>query len=448
MGTKLESSKPVRASASEAAVKAAPGKAEAAEGAKAGASGGTEAVEAARAPAGGVLEAESRYARAGQPAAAGSEAARTSGTKRLAKDDFQKKAQEARSHKLRRGETLTKVARQHGVTLAELREANPQISRQDESRLPVGAEIRLPGGAAGAEADVRRGAAGPAGKAAAAHETRAPADGRAYTPRELDRLTGRPDSYTPLDDWVNVTARREGTFTDAKDVGDGAGLSAGIKQWQQRAGTLGKLMQTYRDVAAREGKLDDFHRTFGGKENAEQLLQMLNNKSEATRMSVDPASIAPMFAEAAKLDVFKLAQIEQARAETRQSMQAVLSHHPYAKDGAVSAQSMAQSLAIHNIGPRLLGKTYRTTIDAVFEELKSKNPEIGKRFASQEATADQKREVVAANVSEREFNEKLVSVAPKVLYNAANYEKFHKGLEIRLRKNLDSFPPDQTVRLG
>jgi LysM repeat protein len=54
---------------------------------------------------------------------------------------------EVQVHRLQRGETLSKVAQHHGVSLDALRKANPELAGKDERKLPVGLELRLPAGA-------------------------------------------------------------------------------------------------------------------------------------------------------------------------------------------------------------------------------------------------------------------------------------------------------------
>ena len=122
-----------------------------------------------------------------------------------------------------------------------------------------------------------------------------------YTPADIKRLFGDSSSYGEADYWVNVIAFREGKLSDAADVGDRAGLSVGIFQWTQKSGRLGELMQKYKDVAANDGKLEEFYKVFGGKEKAENLLAKLNNPSQAG--SVPLSEIKPLFTEAARHDV-------------------------------------------------------------------------------------------------------------------------------------------------
>ena len=56
-------------------------------------------------------------------------------------------ASAAKTHKLASGETLSKVAKQHGVSLDALRKANPQLKGMDDKKLPVGFQLNIPPGA-------------------------------------------------------------------------------------------------------------------------------------------------------------------------------------------------------------------------------------------------------------------------------------------------------------
>lgn len=69
-----------------------------------------------------------------------------------------------KTHTVRAGDTLWQLAKQHGVSLAELQKANPQVG--DARALKIGSELRIPNAAPAA-------AAAPA--APAATQTRAPA---------------------------------------------------------------------------------------------------------------------------------------------------------------------------------------------------------------------------------------------------------------------------------
>ena len=267
-----------------------------------------------------------------------------------------------------------------------------------------------------------------------------------YPPRykadDIRRLYGQNGSYTRLDDWVNVVARGEGAFNEAAILRDGAGLSVGIGQWTQNSRRLGELMQRYRDVAERDGRLDEFHQVFGGRENAENLLQTLRTNPRG----ITSASIQSMFAEAGRRDVFQRAQIELAREEVATSVREIAQDHPYSREGTVSAQSMATALIVNNIGPHRRGRVYQQTINELYDELASRNPSISEQTRGRQATDEFKRQIVTANVSEQEFNNRLVSVAPRVLYTTpSNYRAHHRGLENRLRQAVDLFPANERV---
>ncbi len=181
---------------------------------------------------------------------------------------------------------------------------------------------------------------------------------------------------------------------------------------------------------------------FGGRENAEQLLSTLRDNPARVR----PADIQVVFREAGRRDVFQRAQIEKAREEMPDEMRGIAQDHPYSRDGAVSSQSMATSLIVHNIGPQRRDNVYRQTISGLYDELMQQRPNLSEQVRGRQVTDDMKREIVTANVSEQEFNNRLASVAPRVLYTTpANYRAHARGLEIRLRQAIDMFPPEERV---
>lgn len=289
-----------------------------------------------------------------------------------------------------------------------------------------------------------------------------------YTPADVKRLFGDESPYGEADYWVNVISFREGKLSDAADVGDGAGLSVGIFQWTQKSGRLGELMQKYKDVAARDGKLDEFYKVFGGKEKAENLLAKLKNQSQAG--SVPLNEIKPLFAEAAKHDIFKKAQIEMARAEAPGYIKLVAPYLPYSEaDGKVSAKMLAAALVIKNIGgakddPSFVRKVMQRTTNEMFDEVANRNPEIKQQLNDRlaqvkeqnknlspnklkatlaEATAVFKRETVEKNVPQEKFIERVVTNAPKALYTTPwKYTKYHRGVEIRIRTITNSIPAE------
>lgn len=77
------------------------------------------------------------------------------------------------------------------------------------------------------------------------------------------------------------------------------------------------------------------------------------------------------------------------------------------------------------------------------DQLKAKNPDIAK---GQKETDDFKRQMVVQNVSEKDFNQHLITSAPKALYKTpAKYGKGPCGVEQRLRENLDFVSADKTI---
>lgn len=227
-------------------------------------------------------------------------------------------------------------------------------------------------------------------------------------------------------------------------------------------------MQKYKDVAANDGKLEEFYKVFGGKEKAENLLAKLKNTSQAGSVSL--SQIKPLFAEAAKHDIFKKAQIEMARAESPQYIKLVAPFLPYSEaDGKVSAKMLAAALVVKNIGgakddPRFVRKVMQRTTNEMFDEVANRNPEIKQQLNDRlaqvkeqnknlspnklkatldEAAAVFKRETVEKNVSQEKFIERVVTNAPKALYTTPwKYTKYHRGVEIRIRTITDSIPAE------
>jgi hypothetical protein len=107
---------------------------------------------------------------------------------------------------------------------------------------------------------------------------------------------------------------------------------------------------------------------------------------------------------------------------------------------------MAASLAANNVGPDLLGSVYKKTVDALYQDLKQNNPEVAKQVAGQKETDALKQQIVVANVPEKDFNEKLITTAPKALYTSKDiYDTYHRGLENRLRGIIGLYPPEARV---
>jgi len=290
-----------------------------------------------------------------------------------------------------------------------------------------------------------------------------------YTSADIKRLFGDGSSYNEADYWVNVISFREGNFSDAADVGDRAGLSVGLFQWTQKSGRLGELMQKYKDVAANDGKLEEFYQVFGGKEKAENLLAKLKNRSQAGSVSL--GEIEPLFAEAAKYDVFKKAQIEAAREEVPGYIKLVAPYLPYSEaDGKASAKMLAAALVIKNIGgakddPSFVRKVMQRTTNELFDQVAANNPQVKQQLSERvtevreqnkglseaqlktvlaKETEKFKKEAVEKNVSQEKFIEKLIVNAPKTLYTTPwKYTKYHNGVENRIRLITDSIPVEQ-----
>lgn len=267
------------------------------------------------------------------------------------------------------------------------------------------------------------------------------ADPPAYTEADVHRLFGENAQFTARDTWVNVITRREGTFSDSRDLSDGGGLSVGIFQWTQNSGNLGALMQKYHDVAEAEGKLDEFNRVFGGERNANRLLQVLRDSPG----NISSASIRGMFAEAGRRDLFKKAQIEKAREDLPDRLRGIADGHPYAQNGTISAQSLAAILVTRNIGPNLTQRVYKQTISELYADLIRQNPQARADVQGKAVTDDLKQEIVTRYVSEADFNQRLITAAPRALYGRANYQRFHTGVENRLRNVINLFQPDERV---
>lgn len=285
--------------------------------------------------------------------------------------------------------------------------------------------------------------------------------GARYTVEDLKRLYGKDAVMQPIDEWVNIVARGEGRFETSGDVGDQVGLSVGILQWQQQSGRLGELMQRYKDVATREGRTEEFYATFGGKEKAETLLNTLNGSNP---MSVSAASIKPLFAKAGGVDMFQRAQIEAAREEVGGYIRLIAPLLPYrSADGTVSGRVLAAGLIVKNIGggrnnPRFVTKAINRTISSLYDEVARMNPAINNQLRERLAgvkpnevnkvTAAFKREIVEQNVSEQKFLERLPENATRTLYSPAKYEKYHRGVENRIREAINLVNQEKRVKLS
>ena len=220
-------------------------------------------------------------------------------------------------------------------------------------------------------------------------------------------------------------------------------------------------MQKYKDVAEREGKIAEFYEVFGGQKKAEDLLAKLSSNNP---MSVSVATIKPLFAEAGRRDVFKKAQIEAAREETRGYINLVAPLLPYrSSNDTVSARMLAAGLIVKNIGgapddPRFVTKAMSRTIDALYDEVARMNPAINEQLQERSAglkpddakrvIATFKRQAVEQNISEKRFLEQLTDVAPRVLYVTKwKYDAYHKGVENRIREAINPINEQKRVNL-
>ena len=372
-----------------------------------------------------------------------------------------------------------------------------------------------------------------------------------YTPDSLTKLYDKGDpkaTYTAKDDLVNYIAEGEGEFNSSVDLNDGGGLSVGVFQWTQNSGRLGELTAKYKEVATqaadkkaaqqvkeeltskklspeqaekRKTELSDqyneFYSSFGGKKAANELLQTLQTKPK----SISSSSIAKQFEQAGNKPIFQTAQRELALSDlNKRYLPKIAPSNPYAKDGTLSKQSIALSLAIGNIGESSLAKLNNRVVKEKYAELVSKDPKIeqninrslsdlslpqiresySKEVASnpklknevenqltqfkvnydkthptknlspeklekakqdRQTAIDQKeiqlklptvkevlkRDAVVENVTEEEYNNRLIGLAPSTLYSPANERKFSKGLNNRLTRLADSASSQEQVNL-
>lgn len=372
-----------------------------------------------------------------------------------------------------------------------------------------------------------------------------------YSSSDLTQLYEKGDpkgTYTSKDDLVNYIAEGEGSFNSVEDLNDGGGLSVGILQWTQNSKRLGELTSKYKEVATqaadkkaaqevkkeevagkklspeqqekRKAELSDeyneFYSSFGGKQAANQLLSTLQNSPT----SISSSSIAKKFEQAGNKPVFQRAQRELALSAVEKYLPNIASASPYAKDGNLSKQTIALSLAINNIGPAALPKLNNKVISEKYTELASKNPkieeginkklnslslpelretyskivssnpkqkaEIEKQLTQFKSNYDKthptknlspeklekakqerqtaieqkesqlklpaikeelKRESVVQNVSEEEYNSRLIELAPSTLYGPANEKKFANGLNNRLTRLADSASSQEQVNV-
>ena len=228
-----------------------------------------------------------------------------------------------------------------------------------------------------------------------------------YTPSDLTSLYDKGDPkgvYSSKDDLVNYVAEGEGGFNAAEDLGDGGGLSVGILQWTQNAGRLGEVTSKYKEVATqsadkrasqqvkdeiankkllpeladkRKAELSDqyneFYSSFGGKQAANELLRTLQNNPK----SISSSSIAKKFEQAGNKPIFQKAQRELAlSAISERYLPKIAPASPYAKDGTLSKQTIALSLAVNNISESATSRLNNIIVKEKYTELVTKNPKI------------------------------------------------------------------------
>lgn len=371
-----------------------------------------------------------------------------------------------------------------------------------------------------------------------------------YTPNDLTKLYDKGDPkgiYTAKDVLINYIAEGEGGFNSAEILKDGGGLSVGILQWTQTSERLGELTTKYKEFATQEAnqkaakqvkeeltskklspeqtekrkaelsdQYNEFYSSFGGKKAANELLDSLNNSPS----SINPNSITKQFREAGNKPIFQKAQRELALSDVEQYLPNIASASPYAKDGNLSKQTIAISLAVTNIGPNSLAKLNNRVVKEKYAELVSKDPKIEQNInrnlselslsqiregyskavsanpklknetekqlnqfkanydkthptknlspeklekAKQErqTAIDQKeiqlklptikeelkRDAVVENVSEEEFNRRLIELAPNTLYGPASEKLYSKGLNNRLTRLADSASSQEQISL-
>lgn len=371
-----------------------------------------------------------------------------------------------------------------------------------------------------------------------------------YTSTDLTKIYDKGDpkgAYTTKDVLVNYIAEGEGGFNSAETLQDGGGLSVGILQWTQNSTRLSELTGKYKEVATQEadkkaaqqvkeeissGKLkpelaekrkaelsdkyNEFYNTFGGKTEANKLLDTLKNNAT----SISPSSITKKFEQAGNKPIFQKAQRELALSTVEQYLPNIISSSPYAKDGNLSKQTIAVSLAINNIGAGGLAKLNNKVVKEKYTELVSKNPKVeedinkklntlsllqiretySKAISSNPKLKDEvekqltqfkfnydkahptkgfspeklekakqerqlaieqkeaqlklptikeelKRDAVVQNVTEEEFNKRLIELAPSTLYSPANQRRYTKGLNNRLTRLADSASSQEQVNL-
>jgi LysM repeat protein len=161
---------------------------------------------------------------------------------------------ESRTHKLQSGETLSKVAKGHGVSLEALRAANPRLSGMDERKLAVGFELVLP-------PETKAPAAGNTQKPDAAKQTRRdPYEGLTKVDLGSDAL-GKLSAAEESDGYPGVVS---------SGVGDKGGKSYGMVQLASNEGAPQEFVkwlekkhpETHKALAGKKPRSEDFDKAW------------------------------------------------------------------------------------------------------------------------------------------------------------------------------------------
>ncbi len=135
------------------------------------------------------------------------------------------------------GDTMTSIAKRHGVTLQALVAANPQIA--DPNKIYPGQTLMIPGGAEATPAPATGATTTPGAATEPPVVSPSIPSGGAVTQNLGDAL---------IDKIINNTSKYEGSYTSLNRNSDGAGLSFGFIQFAQGPGSLGTLLTAMRDA--------------------------------------------------------------------------------------------------------------------------------------------------------------------------------------------------------
>lgn len=162
------------------------------------------------------------------------------------------------NHTVRSGDTLMKIARENGVTLRQLLDANPNL-RANPNRLMIGQEVVIPSQAAPVDNPVA--SPEPSTARPNPNTSRPPAPRPPVLVAPGDQQATRPGALTGADRIIDRTARTEGNGRyDAWNPNDvGHGVSFGLIQFNQDVGGLPNLMR-----AMHERNPTKFNEIFGG----------------------------------------------------------------------------------------------------------------------------------------------------------------------------------------